>query len=494
MSSLKKLVHQTFWYGFSSILARFLNYLLTPYLTYKLTTDTYGEMSAIYAFLPFINILITHGMETAYFRFSTKENRNAVFNTSSLSILLATICIAISMFFFKDAILSLLRIDNIYTYIYLCIIIIASDALLTIPFAKLRYDERPMFYATVKMLGIIINIASVYILLSYIPHFIQKNPSHWISNYYNPAYNVGYVLLANVLQNLFMLLILLKYIFSIHFKFNFKLWTQMLVYSSPLIIVGFGGMINETFDRIMLGLWAPTNTDISVKSQVGIYSACYKLSLLISISIQAFRMGAEPFFFKKSKDIDAKKVYAKIMKYFVLVLCFMFLFVLLFLDIWKYFIYNQAMWVGLKVVPILLLANIFLGIYYNLSIWYKLNNNTMAGVWITLFGVLITLTVNYFFIPYFSYMASAWATIFCYGSMMILCYIWGKKEYPIPYLTKKIIAYLVLAILIYFIHNLFNYFILWKILQFIFSGILLISFFIFVYKIENKDFKKVFSF
>lgn len=491
MSSIKKLAHQTFWYGFSSIFARFLNYLLTPYLTYKFSAELYGEMSALYALIPFLNILVTHGMETAFFRFSTQKNKTEIYNTSSVSILIFTIAIALLMYIFKDKILQLLQIQNAHIYIYLCIIIISTDALLTIPFAKIRLDERPIYFAVIKVIGILINIGSVYFFLSYIPHILLKQPTHWLHNWYNPTFKVGYVLLANVLQNGIMFLLLLKYVLNIHFRFNFKLWVEMLLYSTPLIIVGFGGMINETADRIMLGLWAPTNLDISVKAQVGIYSACYKLSLLISISIQAFRMGAEPFFFKKFADANAPKIYAKIMKYFVIILCILFLTVLLFLDIWKYFIYNKSMWVGLKIIPILLLANMFLGIYYNLTIWYKLSNKTMAGVWITLLGCVITLIINYFFIPIYSYMASAWATFFCYGGMMILCYYWGKKVYPIPYLTKKIIAYMVLAVIIYFIHNLFNYIIKIQFLQLFFSVILWVGFILFAYKVEKKELKKI---
>ncbi len=196
-------------------------------------------------------------------------------------------------------------------------------------------------------------------------------------------------------------------------------------------------MVNETFDRIMLKKWNPMTGDAAT-IEVGIYSACYKLSILITLFVQAFRMGAEPFFFRQSLEQDAPKTYARVMKFFVIVICVMFLLVALYLDIWKQlFLRDTRMWVGLKVVPILLFANMFLGIYINLSIWYRLSHKTTAGAYITLIGVFITLVVNYIFIPYYSYMACAWATFLCYGTMMVVSYKWGQKSYRIPYATKK---------------------------------------------------------
>jgi O-antigen/teichoic acid export membrane protein len=225
-----------------------------------------------------------------------------------------------------------------------------------------------------------------------------------------------------------------------------------MIYSLPLTVAGFAGMINETFDRIMLGWWSPATSIAAARSEVGIYSACYKLSILITLFIQAFRMGAEPFFFKQSLEENAPKTYARVMKFFVLVITGMFLVVALYLDIWRYFI-DKKMWEGLKVVPILLFANMFLGIYYNLSIWYKLSNKTSAGAYITLIGAAITLIINYLFIPRFGYMACAWATFLCYGSMMAISYIWGQGKYPIPYAWKKLVAYMVIVAGLYFIHH-----------------------------------------
>jgi O-antigen/teichoic acid export membrane protein len=289
-----------------------------------------------------------------------------------------------------------------------------------------------------------------------LPH-VKADANHWSSLFYKTSYNpIVYVVLANLIQSVITLIFLSKEIAQVRLKFNTTLWKQMMIYSLPLVIAGMGGMINETFDRLMLRWWLP-GTDELRDSQIGIYNACYKLSILITLFIQAFRLGAEPFFFKQAEAGNPQKIYARVMKFFVIVITLMFLAVSLFMPIWKHFI-GPKYWDGLAVVPILLLANMFLGIYYNLSVWYKLGNKTIAGAWITLIGAAITITINYLFIPRYSYMACAWATFICYGSMMVISYLWGQKEYRIPYPWKKLVAYIVIVILLFFIHKSITHF------------------------------------
>lgn len=487
MSKIKSLASQTMWYGLSSIAARFINYLLTPYLTFKFTEAQYGEMSIVYAFIPFMNVIFTYGLETGFFRFSNKENKQSVYNTTSISIIVSTIFLSIVVIALQQPLSEVLQITNHPEYLTLCAAIIALDALSTIPFAKLRQDGRPKFFALIKVGGIVTNIVAIYFFLSVCPNWLKENSNHWCSSFYKTNWAVGYVLLANLIQSFFTLLFLSKQFLSFEWKFEAKLWKEILLYSLPLIIAGFAGMINETFDRIMLGWWAPVNSASEAKAQVGIYSACYKLSILITLAVQAFRMGAEPFFFKQASEQDAPKTYARVMKFFVITLCIMFLMVALYLNIWKEFIRNPNMYVGLKVVPILLLANMFLGIYYNLSVWYKLANRTMAGAWITVVGAAITLAINYFLIPYFGYMACAWATFFCYGTMMVMSYAWGQKHYPIPYATKKLIAYIVLVVLIFFVHEGINKLYSNFLLEIAVATILLLNFIWFVVKVERKE-------
>ena len=256
-----------------------------------------------------------------------------------------------------------------------------------------------------------------------------------------------------------------------------------------LIIAGLGGMINETFDRLMLK-WLTPGTDTYKDSQVGVYSACYKLSILITLFVQAFRMGAEPFFFKQAGTQNQRYTYARVMKFFVITITIMFLAVSLFLVVWRYFIASKH-WEGLRVVPILLLANMFLGIYYNLSIWYKLGHKTTAGATITLAGAAITLLINALFIPRFGYMACAWATFVCYGTMMVISYTWGQKRYPVPYAWKKLIAYIVIVVLLYFVHRAINSFWPSIILSFT-SGLLILgAYLVFILKVEKNEFKRL---
>lgn len=490
MSSIKKLAGQTVWYGASSIAARFLNYLLTPYLTAKLTGAGYGEMSLVYAAIPFLNVIFTYGLETAYFRFSQKpEFKKDIYSTCSISIFISTAILTVLLLVSNTSVAHWLRLDEHPEFITYSALIIAFDTLSTLPFAKLRQLGKPKKFAFIRIASILTTIFFTYFFISICPQLVEKNPNGFIAKYYVKDYGVGYVIIANLIASFVTLLLLSKELFSFSWKFNGVVWRSIMIYSLPLIIAGFGGMINETFDRIMLGWWAPVNGTEAAKNEVGIYSACYKLSILITLFIQAFRMGAEPFFFKQADSQNPQRTYARVMKFFVITITCMFLVVALYIDIWKYFISNKSFWVGLKVVPILLLANMFLGIYYNLSIWYKLTNKTISGAYITLIGAAITLVINFIFIPYYSYVACAWATFFCYGSMMIISFIWGQKQYRIPYAWKKLSAYIIIVVLLYFIHLAIIYFSNNKIINLSVATFLLCLYILFILKIERKEFQ-----
>jgi O-antigen/teichoic acid export membrane protein len=486
------------WYGVSSMAARFLFYLLTPYFTLKLSGTGYGDMSIMYAAIPFLNVIFTYGIETAYFRFATKdEYKKDIYSTATISILCSTVLLTTLLILSKSSLAHLLRLDDNPELITYSALIIAFDTLATLPFAKLRLDQRPRKYALIRIATIIFQIAVIYFLISVCPGLAKKNPNGFIATFYKPQYGVGYIIIANLLASLFALILLNKEFFAFEFKFNKKVWATMMVYSLPLLVAGFGGMINETFDRIMLSWLAPVGDINDAKIQVAIYSACYKLSILITLFIQAFRMGAEPFFFKQSEGQNPQKVYARVMKFFVITITLMFLVVALYLDIWKYFLKKQPgseiniYWTGLKVVPILLLANMFLGIYYNLSIWYKLTHKTIAGAYITLLGAALTLIINYIFIPHYGYMACAWATFFCYGSMMVASYVWGQKDYPVPYAWKKLVAFIVIVVLLYFIHEAIIHFFKGDTINFVSATLLLVGYVWFVLNVERKEFQRL---
>jgi O-antigen/teichoic acid export membrane protein len=485
LSNIKQLAGQTIWYGASSIAARFINYLLTPFLTYTLAnTSDYGKMGLIYSAIPILNAVFTYGFETTYFRFASKEeNKETIYSTACLSLIFSTIFLTALLWFNQGSFQRLTRLESYPELIQLSICIIALDALTTIPFARLRNAGRPRKFAFVRIAGIIVNIFFTWFFIAYCPKHMDNI---LIAKIYDPATNpIVYVLIANVIQSAFTLLLLGKELSEIHWKFDTRLWKLMMIYSLPLLIANMGGIINETFDRLMLNWWLPGTTDLR-ESQVGIYNACYKLSILITLFVQAFRMGAEPFFFKQAEGLNPQRVYARVMKFFVITVSIMFLVVVLYLQIWKHFI-GPKYWNGLAVVPILLLANIFLGIYYNLSIWYKLLHKTMAGTWITFIGATITIIINYAFIPRYSYMACAWATFFCYGSMMVVSFVWGQKEYRIPYAWKKLVIYMLFAVLLFFIHIGLLHFRSGRLFSFVTGTFLLGIYLWFVGSIERKE-------
>jgi O-antigen/teichoic acid export membrane protein len=410
-------------------------------------------MSLVYSAIPVLNVLFTYGMETAFFRFANKDaDKKKIYNTTATSVIISTLLFGFTLLLFNDQLAKLAGVGNYPELIRVSIFIIMLDTLSIIPFAKLRSDSKPRKYALIKVAGILVNIFFTFFFLLWCKDAVAKDPTSFWSNFFSTKHNpVYYIVLANLFSAIVTLVLLYREVLAIKLRIDPILWKQILKYSAPLILVGLGGVINEVMDRQMLHIWVP-GTPTFKEEQVGIYSACYKLSILITLFVQAFRMGAEPFFFKQAESENPQRTYARVMKFFVIVISIMFLVVALYLPLWKYFIASKH-WEGLKVVPILLLANMFLGIYYNLSIWYKLGHKTSAGAYITLTGAAITIAINYFFIPYYSYMACAWATFFCYGSMMIFSFAWGQKEYRIPYAWKKLCAYIVIAVLLFFIHK-----------------------------------------
>ncbi len=492
MSKLKQLAGETIWYGGSSIAARFLNYLLTPFLTDVLSKVGYGIMSLVYAAIPVFNVLFTYGMETAFFRFtSNKEHtKDEVYNTTGTSIIITTILAGGILLYFYKPLAALAGVAEYPELILVSIIIIMLDTLAVIPFARLRLEGRPKKYAGIKVAGILVNIFFTLFYLWFCKKMVASNANSFWSLFYDADKTlVYYVVVANLWQAAITYILLYKEVFALRFTIDKVLWKKIMVYSMPLVIAGLGGVINETFDRRLLKWRLPGSADFK-NAQIGIYSACYKLSILITLFIQAFRMGAEPFFFKAAAGENPQKIYARVLKFFVIVISAMFLFVVIYLPLWKYFI-DEKFWEGLPIVPILLLANMFLGIYLNLSIWYKLGNKTHVGAYITIIGSAITLAINYFFIPVYGFYASAWATFFCYGGMMAISYAWGQKSYPIPYNVKKIAAYFAVILALYGFNFLITSWIESIILQMIIGTFLLLLFVLFITKTEKHELSKL---
>ncbi len=344
-----------------------------------------------------------------------------------------------------------MALGNHPDYIVFFTFILAFDTLTAIPFANLRLQNRPIKYSAVKLINIGLTIGLNLFFLVGCP-WLLKNNHHWVSLFYNPDINVVYIFISNLIASLATWLLLMPEITGIDWKPDFGLWKTMLHYSMPLIIVGLAGMVNETLDR---AFFLPKFLPYSLKENnhlIGIYGANYKLSILITLFIQAFRMGAEPFFFQHAQADNAKQTYARIMKYFVIVLSIMFLAVSMYLDVWKYFLRQEVYRQGLFVVPYLLLANVFLGIYYNLSIWFKLSGQTKMGAYITIITAVLAFILNIWWIPIWGYMGSALATMVCYGVQMAICYKLGQKHYPIPYATKKLLSILGLSLAFYAVY------------------------------------------
>ncbi|MBI1286963.1 MAG: oligosaccharide flippase family protein [Flavobacteriales bacterium] len=453
MSVLKKLAGQTAIYGLSSIVARFLNYLLVPLHTAVFVPQQYGIITEMYAYVAFLIILLTYGMETAFFRFNSKEGQEpkTVFSTILSSLLGTTSMFILMAVVFAQPIADWLLYPDNKEYVVWFAIIVGLDAVSSIPLARLRSQNKAKTFAGVNIANVAVNVGLNLFFLKYCLPLVKSGGGNWLTDtFYDPNTGVGYVFIANLLASIVKFLLLSPTMISGFVRPHFQLLKPMLIYALPLLVAGLAGMMNEMFDRVMLKrLLIPTKGMDAAMFQLGIYGACYKLSIIISLMIQAFRYAAEPFFFSQEKEAGSRQLYAKVMTYFVWVLAGTFLFVMLYLDLFKHFIPNKIYWEGLKVVPILLMANIFLGIYYNQSVWYKLTDKTSYGAGLAIFGAIITLVLNLLFIPKYGYMASAWATFACYGSMMVVSYLLGRKFYPVPYELGKLTLMVGGAVVLY---------------------------------------------
>jgi len=438
MKDLKIFLKQTVYYGLSSVIARVLNFLLVPLYTYIFIPEQYGIISEMYAYAVFIMILSTLSIETAFFKFSNKPTikDNVASNSSFLLLVSSTILILLAIFFVDpiSKIIGGTQFTDYRNYIFYFLIILSVDTLCVIPFAQLRLKERARRFATVKVINILVNILFnlyFYLYLGYT--------------------KIDYVFISNLLSSIVTFLILAPSINN--FSFDLQLSKKMMKYSFPLIIAGFAYAVNETADKILI----KNLTNQNPLEQLGIYSACYKLSIFMILFIQAFRLAAEPLFFNYQKKTNSKKIYAQLMRFYFFISMLLFLMISLNIDYLKLLISDSSYHTGLHIIPIILLGHICLGAYYNLSLWYKLTDQTKYGAYISIFGCIITLSVNIIFLPNYGYISAAWATFLCYISMMLISFFLGKKKYPIPYNVKSICLYIILALVIFCMHQFYSY-------------------------------------
>lgn len=448
MSALRKLAGQTAIYGASSIVARFLNYLLTPLYTSRgvFAPAAFGVVTALYAWTAFLNVVLTYGMETTFFRFATKHRDNPrIFATSAwLLAFTSSVFIAVGLLCARSIAEAIGYPEQVFS-VRMLIAIIGVEAATAVPLASLRLKERPWKFAGVNILSVVVTVVgNLFIFLYCKPRFDAGNPDALVQAVYDPAIGVGYVFLINLIGSAVKFLLLLPEWPAPHLGrkdagFDAKLLRPMLAFGLPLLVAGLAGMTNETADRVLMKHLLPADV---ADAQIGIYGASYKLAILITLFIQAFRFAAEPFFFSHAKEKDSRETFARIMNIFVAVCMGAFLLVMLFLDLFRWFIPNPAYWPGLVVVPILMMANVFLGIYYNQSVWYKLSDRTRAGSTISIIGAAITLTLLFWWIPIFGYLGAAWATFICYAAMAVVSYVWGQKHYPVPYNVRRVLGYM----------------------------------------------------
>ena len=420
------------------------SFLLVPLYTDLLPKAEYGKVTIIFAWMIFFNVILAYGMETAFFRFYNKEeNKQTVVETSMVSIFWTTIVFLVLALLFRTSLADWSGIDS--QYISYAIWIIALDALVIIPFSKLRAFQKPMTYAIIKIGNVVVNLLLSIVFLIYLPKFSAVNPTGLISTFYIENFQIGYIFLANIIASLLTFVVLSPDYVFLKWKFDFSLWKKMMVYGLPILVAGIAFAINEQFDKILLDRLLPKNI---AEDAVGEYSACYKLGLFMVLYRTAYTLGIEPFFFSHASDKNAPQTYAMVTKYFVIFGSFIMLSVIVFADLFKMLmIRDESYWIAMKVVPLIILANFCLGIYTNLSVWYKLIDKTYIGAYISIVGAIITLVLNFLLIPSHSYLGSAIATLAAYGSMMLISYYLGNKYYPIPYDFKKIGGYLGLSVL-----------------------------------------------
>lgn len=442
MSLYKNLFKQTLIYGLATVFPRIISFILNPLFVYYLPDKSkMGEVSVIFAYLVFFNVALSYGMETAFFRFyNSEQNKKKVVSTATVSLFWSTLGFLVLSLLFCDTLAAWSDIS--VEYITYTIWILTLDALAIIPFSKLRAKKKPMKYAAIKIANVSINLLLNVFFLAFLPKLAENNSNGLINIFYFENFQVGYIFISNLVASLFTLLILLPNYTRMSWKFDMLLWKKMMVYGLPILFAGIAFAINEHFDKILLD-WMQVPL-----SDIGAYSACYKIGMFMVLFRTAYSLGIEPFFFSHASNENAQQTYATITKYFVIFGSFICLFVIVFADLFKrVLVPNAAYWDAMKVVPLIVLANFFLGIYTNLSVWYKLIDKTKIGAYISIVGAAITLLLNWLLIPTMSYYGSAIATIAAYGSMMIISYKWGQNHYPIPYDFKRIFSYLGLTIL-----------------------------------------------
>lgn len=483
MNKISKLAGETALYGLGSIIPRLLNFLLFPLHTRVFNPEDYGVVSYLYVFVAFLNIVYTFGMETAYFRFATKEGQDPrrIFNIAQTVVTGISLTISGLIIVFAEPIASGLSVPGKSYYITWLAIILFIDGVVALPFAKLRLEKRPLRFALAKILNVLILVGLNLYFFVISPWLVSGEITFDIKRLFEATqsehrYGIGFVFLANLAANAFYLLYFIKTLWHWKPTFDKAIFRVMLVYAYPIMITGLAGMTNEMFSRWTLEWWLPDNFYEGKNSMhaIGVFSAAYKYAVIMSLTIQAFRFAAEPFFFSNAQEKNSRELFANVNHYFMIVTSFILLAVTINLDLLKFLVGGESYYEGLATVPILLAGYLFLGVYYNFSVWFKLTDQTYYGTLITLGGAIITISLNFLLIPWYGYIGSSWASLVCYLSMAVACYLLGQKHYPIPYALMAASGYLLLALLLIVVSSQITFHTVW--INHAFHGFLLLLF------------------
>ena len=448
MAGVKSLAKDTAIYGVSSIVGRFLNWCLVPLYTRLFPEDMYGVVTYVYSIVALALIILTYGMETGFFRFANHErysNPDEVYSTSLTSLGFTSTLFFALVLLFLEPVSRAMECGGHESYVWMMALAVAIDAYSCIPFAYLRYKKRPVRFAMLKLVNIGLNIVLNIFFLLICPWLMRVAPG-WVEWFYVADLGIGYIFLSNLIASAVTLLMLLPDIVRIPLKFNGRLLREMLAYSFPLLVLGIAGIMNQTLDKILYPVLATSDA----MAGLGIYGANYKIAIVMVMFIQAFRFAYEPFIFSQSRERGDNKLqaYRDAMKYFVIFALFIFLGVMYYLDILRYFV-RPDYWAGLKVVPVIMAAEFFFGVFFNLSLWYKLTDKTVWGTWFSLLGLAGTVGLTVLLVPRYGYMGCAWAAFCCYGVMMLASYFVGNAKYPIGYNVGRLMFYVGLAAVLY---------------------------------------------
>ena len=447
MAGIKSLAKDTAVYGLSSIIGRFLNWCLVPLYTTLFAPGDYGVVTFVYTVVALALIVLTYGMETGFFRFANHDRWKdpmEVYSTALISLAATSTLFVAAVCAFASPVSRAMECDGHSSYVVIMAVCVAIDAYLSLPYSYLRYRRRPLRFAALRLVNIALNIGLNLFFLLLCPWLMTRWPGA-VDWFYEPDFGIGYIFLSNLIASAVNMFMMLPELRGFAWRFNRRLWGEMLRYSAPLLVLGVAGIMNQTVDKLLYPVLAPDKAD--AMTGLGIYGANYKIAIVMVMFIQAFRFAYEPFIFARAKEQgeDRLQSYRDAMRWFLIFAMVIFIGVMYYMDILRHFI-ASSYFSGLRIVPILMIAELFFGIFFNLSLWYKLTDRTVWGMWLSLLGLAVTVGLNILLVPRYGYIGCAWAALGCYGVMMVASYIAGRIHYPIGYNVPRLLFYFIAGI------------------------------------------------